>query len=130
MVVEAAVDRIALLCSLSFVAGAAVTWMISKAINSADKIETQSKIELNLLKEAFDSYKQQTQTYFTRATQLVEEVQFRVHSLQELLFSAGHALRDTPQESELDRADYAVAKAVLDRAQSAELGVQHFKKGI
>jgi uncharacterized membrane-anchored protein YhcB (DUF1043 family) len=126
-------DRMMLFCSLAFVAGAAVSWVISKIVNSEEKMEMQSKIELDLLKESFQNYQQASSTYFIKTTQLVEEIQYRVHHLQELLFAAKQTLTEDigpTEESAEPRADYSVAKAVLDRAQSAELGIQHFKKGV
>jgi uncharacterized membrane-anchored protein YhcB (DUF1043 family) len=123
------VNQLVLFCSLSFFAGMLVLWILCKTFNIFSQQEAQTRSELKQVRESFEAYQDQVNVHFSKASQLIEEIQQHMGHLQSHLFSSAQLLSQTPMEHYAEeRADYAVAKAVLDHAQSAEFAHSHFLK--
>lgn len=111
-----------LYCSISFLAGMLLLFILSKTLNIFNPQEAQAKAELLKVKESFEKYQEQVNDHFTKTTQMTEEIQNKLQYLQSHLFSQSQLLTQTAASAPGEmRADFAVAKAILDQAQAESI---------
>lgn len=116
-----------LYCSVSFVAGIVVFWVLFKILGVFNQQAAQTRAELDQVRQSFEKYQDQVTAHMAQANHFVEEIQQKMGHLQSHLFSSPQLINPSlALGSEEVRADYAVAKAVLDQAQSAEFSRNHY----